>query len=77
MITALQGKPWVGLCNFGKLLGEILKVGYRSVLLESNVSVPLVLWSYVWVNRLSNLWEGFWCHGFGNITLKREITGLL
>ena len=58
----MLGDNWVagqtvggGLCNFGKLLGKILKVGYGSVLLQSNVSVPLVLWLYMWVNRLSNL----------------------
>ena len=71
MISGLHGKPWVGLCNFGKLLGEILKVGYRSVLLQSNVSVPLVLWSYVRVNRLSNLQEGFRCRGLVEYYVKK------
>ena len=74
VITGLQGKPWVGLCNFGKLLGKILKVGCRSALLQSNhsnVSVPLVLCSYVWVNRLSNLWEGFCRHGLGEYYVKK------
>ena len=69
VITGLQGKPWVGLCNFGKLLGEILNVRCRSALLQSNV--PLVLWSYVWVNRLSNLREGFWCRGLVEYYVKK------
>ena len=68
---------WVGPCNFGKLLGEILKVGCRSALLQSNVFIPLVSWSYVWVNRLLNLWEGFWCHGWGENYFKKGNYGLV
>ena len=76
----MLGDNWVAgqtLCNFGKLLGEISKVGYRSVLLQSNVFVQIILWSYVWVNRLSNLREGFWCCGLVEYYIKWEITGLL